>query len=402
MDCGRIIYICYNGIDEPLVASQVLAYLSALAGEGYRFTLITFERKPVASAADRGRELAGRGIDWVPVTTRLRQRALRDGVLLAQCLLAANRQAGGGASVIHARSFVPALVARLLKLVRPVCLVNDIRGFWIEEKVYRGALHAGGWLHRSARRLEAWVYRGSDHIVSLTDAAQREIAGFPCFRRGGPPPITTIPTCVDLARFAAPAAAQREDTLTVGYLGSLSDVYLPEEILRFFSRLHAVHPEARLHLVSNSDPAPLHRAAAQAGLGRELYRLESARFEEVPAHVARFDLALSFIKPGYAKIASCPTKVGEYLAAGVPVVANAGIGDMDQLLGAGSGYLLPDFSAAAFDGFLLALPALLGDPAVADNCRRLAASHFDLQRGVQLYRQVYADTAGGSRAPVRG
>ena len=41
---------------------------------------------------------------------------------------------------------------------------------------------------------------------------------------------------------------------------------------------------------------------------------------------------MSFIKPCLSKLSSSPTKVGEYLAAGLPVISTAGIGDVDDLL----------------------------------------------------------------------
>jgi hypothetical protein len=43
------------------------------------------------------------------------------------------------------------------------------------------------------------------------------------------------------------------------------------------------------------------------------------------------DLGLSFILPKFSKMGSSPTKVAEYLAAGVPVVLNGDIGDQADL-----------------------------------------------------------------------
>ena len=65
-DVVEILYISYNGIAEPLVQSQVLAYLRGLAQRGYRFTLLTFERAPLAAAdaAATQARLAALGIDW--------------------------------------------------------------------------------------------------------------------------------------------------------------------------------------------------------------------------------------------------------------------------------------------------------------------------------------------------
>ena len=38
-----------------------------------------------------------------------------------------------------------------------------------------------------------------------------------------------------------------------------------------------------------------------------------------------------FIKPTFSKKASMPTRLGEYLASGVPCLCNTGIGDIDRL-----------------------------------------------------------------------
>jgi glycosyltransferase involved in cell wall biosynthesis len=44
------------------------------------------------------------------------------------------------------------------------------------------------------------------------------------------------------------------------------------------------------------------------------------------------DAAISFARPWFSKIASSPVKVAEYLAVGVPVIMNRGIGDGDEII----------------------------------------------------------------------
>jgi len=112
--------------------------------------------------------------------------------------------------------------------------------------------------------------------------------------------------------------------------------------------------------------------------------------DQVPAEVAGFDVALSFIRPHFAKLASCPTKVGEYLAAGVPVIANAGIGDMDGLLEDGRvGYLLHDFDAGSLEDSFRHLQELWHDPEVTARCRDAALTRFSLRDGVDRYDAIY-------------
>jgi len=72
--------------------------------------------------------------------------------------------------------------------------------------------------------------------------------------------------------------------------------------------------------------------------------------EQIGAYLAAADAAIAFIKPCYSKISSSPTKIGEYLAAGLTVVTGRGIGDVDALLEQyDCGVVLDSFEAEQLD-----------------------------------------------------
>lgn len=397
-----VLYISYNGIDEPLVHSQVLNYLGCLSQRGYRFTLLTFER-PLAGTADvaatRAR-LAALGIAWHGVSAHRRWGALSslldvlNGVAVARGLLRTR-----AARLVHARSFIPALIAWRLAHRTGLPFVNDLRGFWVDEKVYRGRLREGGLVYRLAKRLEAQVLRASGAIISLSDRGSRALRDFTVWHDRSPPPMTTIPTCVDTDRFVPDMSAPRSQRV-FGYVGSLSAEYLPEHIVGYFAAALARFPGSRLQLVSRSSAAPVLALAARHGLPQDSIGLVACRPDQVPAQIARFDVALSFIRPHFSKLASCPTKVGEYLAAGVPVVGNAGIGDMDALLGDGRvGFLLRDFDAGSIGESLRHLQSLWSDAGLAARCRAVALSQFSLREGVDRYDAVYRMLLAQDRRP---
>ncbi|HSX59232.1 MAG TPA: glycosyltransferase [Tahibacter sp.] len=390
-----VLYVSYNGIAEPLVESQVLAYLRKLAGYGFRFTLLTFERRPPADADALRRRLADEGIRWHwlrsvsgfgPLTSLL---DVARGLSRVRQL---HRQQGF--SLVHARSFLPALIAQRFKRRHGVPYLNDLRGFWIDEKVYRGRLRENGAVYRIAKRLETQVLRDSDYIVSLSERGLRTLDSWGAWR-GEPPPSATIPTCVDLDRFVPDAADTTGAAPVFGYVGSLSEEYLPEEIFAWFAAALVAFPAARLHLVTRSEPAPLQAALARHRIPAERVRLLALPPARVPAEIRQFDAALSFIRPHLAKFASCPTKVGEYLACGVPVVSNRDIGDLDTLLADGAaGCLVDDFGDAARARSFEQLAALWRDPQLKTRCRALAERHFSLARGSERYALAYRRILG--------
>ena len=59
---------------------------------------------------------------------------------------------------------------------------------------------------------------------------------------------------------------------------------------------------------------------------------DEAHVRNALAEFAAGDVGLSTMLPTFSKLASAPTRVGEYLAAGMPVAALAGVGDLDRLL----------------------------------------------------------------------
>ena len=110
-----------------------------------------------------------------------------------------------------------------------------------------------------------------------------------------------------------------------------------------------------------------------------------------------------FLKPSYAAKASSYTKLAEFLAAGVPVVTNKGVGDIETILGSNlCGVLVPgltesDLAAAARQ----ALGFIEGErvpKAVRESCRATAEKFFALDDGVERYFSIYQSLASAEPA----
>lgn len=112
---------------------------------------------------------------------------------------------------------------------------------------------------------------------------------------------------------------------------------------------------------------------------------------EVPAYLRRARLALSFRLPTFSRIAASPTKIAEYLAAGRPVVSNAGIRDLDELLEHKKvGVIVSTFNDATYAEVAKRMLALANEPGIRARCEQVAREHFDLADvGGERYRKVY-------------
>ena len=389
-----------------MVQTQVIPYLRELAAGGLRVSLLTFEGQ-VAELQSYGvpelkRELAEQGIDWHWLRYHKRFSAVATawdilcGTWWVRRFIGRERP-----DILHGRVHVPTLMgalARKLSRHKPK-LLFDIRGFFPEEYTDAGIWPENGVLYRAAKAAERWLLKDADGFVVLTERA-REIL-FPGSGATGADelgrPVEVIPCCVDLGRFGAANAASREeirealglkDRFVAAYVGAFGGWYLTKETADFFAALKQEKPNAFAMILTQSKREAIEPLLRESGYGTGDYIVVKVPPAEVPKYLSGADAAVSFIKRCYSKQASSPTKNAEYLACGLPIIANAGVGDVDKLIGEnGVGALIETFSPDAYRASIDAVQGLNG---VGEHCREVARREFDLVSvGGQRYRRIY-------------
>lgn len=386
----RVLYISYDGMLEPLGQSQVLAYQERLADPG-KFHLLSFE-KPDSDAQSRievARRMKESGIIWHPRRYHKSPSAL---ATTYDILL------GGAAGlwlmlryridIVHARSYVAAVMALILKKLTGVYFVFDMRGFWADERVDGGLWPRDGRLYCVSKWFERQFLLNADHVVSLTHAAVREMASFP-YLVGRMPPVSVIPTCADLTRFR-PQALVREG-FVLGYVGSAGTWYEFDATVSCFAELLQILPSARFLIINLNEHDYILERLKAGGVPLSSVELRTATHDQVASQMARMTAGVFFIKPLFSKQASAPTKLGEFLGCGIPCLSNRGVGDMAEILeGDEVGVAVNDFSANSISDGLLRLLALSETSDIVQRCVSAAYRHFSLEEGVKRYAEVYS------------
>jgi len=291
--------------------------------------------------------------------------------------------------IVHARSYVPSVMALAIKRLTGVKYLFDMRGFWADERVDGNLWPRTGRMYRVAKGFERRFLLAADHVVSLTHAAVTEMQRFP-YLQGHMPPVTVIPTCADLARFKPMPHKGEGGGFVLGYVGSAGTWYLFDEVVACFAQLLRLRPAARFLIVNRGEHAYIRERLAAAGIPDGTVELRAATHAEVPQQIARMDAGIFFIRPVFSKQASAPTKLAEFLGCGVPCLGNAGVGDMAEVLESeGVGVALRAFDQASLVAGLDQLLALAAYPSTAARCVAAAQKHFSLDEGVTRYRSIY-------------
>lgn len=174
----------------------------------------------------------------------------------------------------------------------------------------------------------------------------------------------------------------------IAYLGSIGTWYMLDEMLDFFKVLLSVKPNSKFLFITPDDNRQIISKTQSKGIPTEKIITVSANRTEVPLFLSLSQISLYFIKPLYSKKASSPTKTGEIMAMGIPIITNSGIGDSDEMLNnSKAGSIVRNFSTEEYRKTIKEIDVLLN---VGKAKIRAAAQHyFSLEKGIEQYDAVY-------------
>jgi glycosyltransferase involved in cell wall biosynthesis len=389
---------------DPLGQSQVIPYLKELAKDGYQLTLLSVEKKDRLQKNGKQVKLLldAAGIKWETLIFTTQPPLLSK--LLDQRKL--NRKAKqlhqeNKFDMVHCRSYVAAEAGSKLAKATGIPFLFDMRGFWVDERVDSGLWNLKNplynFFYKIYKKKERRYFAVSSHIISLTEKGKEELKNtyqVPANK------ITVIPCCADLAHFDYRRISSPEidstkevlnipaDTKVLSYLGSLGGWYMTDEMLEFFKILQQQIPSAIFLLITHDNKEQLLQKVEAKGIAKDAVRVIPAGRNEVPGLLSVSDWNIFFIKDAYSKKASSPTKQGEVMAMGIPVICND-IGDTGKIVEeSAAGILVKSFQQAELEAACHRLLAFQINKAAI---REAAFKYYDLARGAELYKKVYKD-----------
>lgn len=388
---------------DPLGQSQVLPYLCKLAAEGFEFTLLSFEKKDRYEKSRSVIEAICKknNIRWVPAFFSKRPPVfskIYDGWKMRRIANRLHKE--NEFAFIHCRSYVAAAAGLQLLKKHKIPFLFDMRGFWVDERVDNGQWNLKNPLFKIAYRLykkkEKKYFGKAAHIISLTEKGKEELVNayqLPAAK------ITVIPCCADLDHFdfhKIDLEAQqelknklgiKEDDKILSYLGSLGGWYLTNEMLDFFKVLKQYVPTAKFLFITHDSRESIVSKAEAKGIHAIDIIVEQATRQQVPLFLSLSNWSVFFIKDAYSKKASSPTKQGEIMAMGIPIVCND-IGDTGNIVKVSdAGLVVQSFLEKDLKDAVNQLVRL--NFSDKEKLRKAAFDFYDLNNGAQNYSGVY-------------
>ncbi len=388
---------------DPLGQSQVLPYISGLTKKGYTFHLISFEKhdRYLKHKNHIQKYCDVNNIHWHPQdyhTIGGLKKTIRQ--VLKMNKVAYYLHERHQFSIIHCRSYIAALAGLKLKRMFGVKMLFDMRGFWANERVDGKIWNLDSKIYRTIynyfKQKEIQFFKKSDYTISLTTNGMNEIRSWEALKETDVK-IKVIPCCVNLELFdptkidstqksALKNSLNINDTdFILGYVGSIGTWYMLPEMLGYFKVLKSIKANAKFLFVTGEKPEYILEEVIKKDLKPDDFIITSVLHDQVPIHISLFDQSVFFIRPSYSKKASSPTKQGEIMAMGVPLVCNSGVGDTDEIvLKYNSGKVISEFTDEEYR-------KVIEENTVFDSeeITKGAKDYFALEEGVNRYLSVY-------------
>jgi len=356
----HILFLSYDGITDALGQSQILPYLKGLSKKGFIIHIISAEKKP-DSFNKVNSDLLENNINWYPIKYSKYPPVLSTIWDIYKMFKQTKKVVKTyPVKIIHCRGYITSIIGLKYKRKYNIGFLFDMRGFYADERAEGGLWNKNNFLYLTIynwfKKKEKQFLINADYVISLTSKGKEIICNNILNKQLSN--IEIIPCCVDLQKFNYTEINYNItqnvkielnipiEAVVYTYLGSIGTWYLFDEMLIFFNAIYKQNNKSVFLFISNDSPNIINEAIIRNNCNKNAIVITSKSSDLVPKYLSVSDWGLFFIKPVFSKQASSPTKLAEFLAMGIPVITNKGVGDVDEFIeSTNAGVLVNNFSS---------------------------------------------------------
>ena len=336
---NNVLYITYDGINDPLGQSQIAPYIEGLAGKNYNFFIISFEKNRDKNNYFFTNKFI---IKWNKY--KFTKRFFYIGKIfdytriIFYSLLNVKKN---NITLIHSRGFVCGVVALIIYKIFKTKYLYDSRGLWVDERLDNNSLSKSTFfynlIYKLLKKIELKVFYNAEHIIVLTFKVKKYLISYYNINIDK---LTVIPCAADYKKFIKIKSIDEltkklnipKDHFVISYNGSLTGVYQFNKMLNLFDKLNFYFKKTIFLIITNNNLyAESFTNKYYKNLKNNIRIINTTR-ENMPQYLSISNVDFFMIKPTFARMASFPTKFSESFSMNKPVICNTGVGDIDYYI----------------------------------------------------------------------
>tara|TARA_Y100000590_G_scaffold456771_1_gene608043 strand:- start:5222 stop:6460 length:1239 start_codon:yes stop_codon:yes gene_type:complete len=397
------LYITYDGLTDPLGKSQIIPYLISISEHPRKLIVLSFEKQNKFSDIQLiNKKLVSKNIKWINLNFSHRLKIFSKLIDLFKFFFyAIYLTKKYKIKIIHGRGTLPTLFGYIVKKFYNIKLIFDCRGMWVDERVDNKQWNLNNKFYKISyyvfKRIEDLLFTNSDSIIVLSNT----IIPYLIDKYNIKNKLTVIPCCVDYELFKnnynhdkisfLKNEFQIENAQYIFcYSGSLGGIYKLKEMLNFFYFVQKnIKNVFFVFFTQNIEILKKELNKKQHLSIKNYIRCKNLDRDDLPKYISICDALIYFIEPTFAKKASCPTKLGESLSLGIPIITNKGIGDIDYLFKKiKPGFLFDKIDDENFQYFINNINLI--KEIKGGEIRKKSKNFFDINKAINLYQTVYS------------
>ena len=178
-----------------------------------------------------------------------------------------------------------------------------------------------------------------------------------------------------------------------GYIGNVGLSYDFKKVLNFLEIYNKINTKWKLIFVNNYLKQNEKKILFENFSLRKKIIISNSKFDKIYEIYEKINFGLYFLKNDFSKIASCPTKLGEMLSSGIPVITNGGIGDIELYLDnkRKSGFLINIINKKKIENINNYILKNDNYNNLKKNAKFIADKFFEKNKSILLYNKIYKE-----------
>jgi len=314
-------------------------------------------------------------------------------ILSSLCVPIFRRIIGTRFSVVHSRAYYASFFASKIRTEMDFKLIFDMRSLFPDEMLASGKVAIDSRQYRLWKGIEQTILESSDHSIVVSKAmgdAVRKIC--PSSK------VEHIPLCVDTKTHVGSLQARAEirkgfevsQSRIIAYCGSLTLDFNNDinEYARYISAIYSEFNDTHFMIITQTTSLRVKEIICSEGISEKNVTVVQAQGNKLFEILSCCDAGIFVMKPGADRDTRLGVKFVEYLAAGLPVIANVNVGAAAEIIkDTGLGVVLDLDTDTNIRSTIENMFA--DEPRMRERCRDFAVSNFDTKTVASRYSSLY-------------
>jgi len=323
----RIFYHTMDGISDHLGQSQVLPYIFGCS-EKHKYYLFSHEKNLNETKEDEQlqQQLLNHSVTW-NASQFTYGKGVRKVLITCLGILRAYKSIFTfKPDVLHGRGFISSVILAAYSKIFKIPFIYDFRSFSVEEWHEIGTYKKNSFYHKFLSRIDRWAIASASCVIVLTHAAKHML-----LEENDIHNIHVIPTSVQAIKQPQKSEINThgEEIFKFVYSGGAKYPYKFKELIEFLHILGLIFP-VELTIYNKADVSIIESLLLDISPSFD-YQILNLPHRELLATLPSYDCALFLIDVTPVRSTCCPTKLGEFLSAGLPILTCPGITIVDDI-----------------------------------------------------------------------